>query len=166
MGRTDEHNRAHLDLDTCKMNPIDNYQTDELTNLDWGGAADKVKEYRHKFASFVGEPSPKYNCHGLTFGSRRTQVDGETKTILWILDEDGYQELTEDKPQSGDVVVYFDENGQVIHSGIILYLIDGIPKIWSKWGKGHEVVHSVADCPYGQQVKYFRIRPWQRKHRV
>ncbi len=37
-----------------------------------------------------------------------------------------------------------------------------IPMVWSKWGKGCEMVHSVNDCPYledeGSYTRYYRLK--------
>lgn len=166
MGTRDALGRICLALDTCKMNPISNFQVNHLTRLDWHSAGENRERYRHTSAVFVGSPSPLYNCHGLTFASKRTQVDGSTATIHWILREDDFEELPPgSNPQTGDVVIYYDDAGEVVHSGIVMSIAEGaglrIPKVWSKWGKSHEVVHALYDCPYSPNVRYFRMRPWQ-----
>lgn len=167
MGHTDHLGRNHLALDTCKMRHIDNYQTHELTRLNWEQAAEQFRRYRNRLADFVGPASPIYNCHGLTFAARRTQVDGSSHTIHWILEEDGYALLEHaDLPRPGDVVIYYDEMGQVEHSGIVVWIpkepgFDKVPRVWSKWGKAQEVVHAVNDCPYNSVIRYFRREPWR-----
>ena len=37
--------------------------------------------------------------------------------------------------------------------------------IWSKWGKGYEVIHAVGECPYledeGDLFAYYRLKRWK-----
>ena len=75
----------------------------------------------------------------------------------------------------GDIVIYADARGEVIHSGFVVAtdrveIVQGskptiIPRIWSKWGKGHEWVHPVGECPYlqdeGNFTTYYRLVKWQ-----
>ena len=167
MGHTDKFGRVHLNLETRRQRKIDNFQVTELTQLDWASAANTQKKYGHKFVTFVGGPSPIYNCHGLTLGSRRTLVDGAIETIL---EDDGYEPVAGNPqiPKCGDVVVYYDEFGQVNHTGFVVELIreSNVPKIWSKWGKGHEVIHALYDSPYGDKTRFFRLKPWQKENRI
>jgi hypothetical protein len=172
MGHIDDQKRRHLALETREMIDIDNYQSDQLTRLDWRNAADTESRFRHRHADFVGSPSPLYNCHGLTFAARRTQVDGSNETIRFILEEDGYVPLTKgEKPRPSDVVVYYDDRGEVLHSGIIVSISESlglstVPRVWSKWGKCHEVIHALSDCPYdSNNVLFYRMKPWEPKHR-
>ena len=112
---------------------------------------------RFTAAERLGEACPVYNCHGLTFASRRTQV---TAAVTPILGEDGFEKVEERNAQVGDIVIYADARGAVIHSGFVVgtdrvEIVQGskptiIPRIWSKWGKGHEWVHPVGECPYLQ----------------
>jgi hypothetical protein len=61
---------------------------------------------------------------------------------------------------AGDVVIYFDHEGDPNHSGII---VDNapeslIPRICSKWGVAGEFIHWLNDVPemYGPQHKFYR----------
>jgi hypothetical protein len=109
-------------------------------------------------------PSRKYNCHGLTFGARRTFIRFATE-IAKILDDDDYEQVALDDVLPGDAAVYY-ENGDAEHSGIVMRIevrqVMGlplrIPWILSKWAVNHEVIHRVAECPYrAGDVRYYRI---------
>jgi len=126
---------------------------------------------RFEKAEKVGEACPVYNCHGLTLGSRRTQV---THAILPILDDDGFDTIPEKDARLGDIVVYSNARGEVVHSGFVVgtdsvEIVFGsksvIPRIWSKWGKGHEMLHAVGECPYledeGNFTTYYRLKRWK-----
>lgn len=108
-------------------------------------------------------PSRKYNCHGLSFASRRTNIH-YAEEILKIIKDDEYTQISLVSVEPGDIAVYFNEqNGDVEHSGVVIR-VDSIetlriPAILSKWGLCHEVIHQVSDCPYrAQDVRYFRIK--------
>jgi len=123
--------------------------------------ADEIRK-RYNLAIFRTEPCGMYNCHGLTFASRRTRIY-EPKEIAKILDHDYYQELDIADLLPGDIVVYYD-SGDAQHSGIIIR-VDSVgtakvPIVVSKWGNGQEVIHQVTMCPYftGAQIRYYRVR--------
>ena len=64
---------------------------------------------------------------------------------------------------AGDVIVYVSpENGEIVHTGVVVDpspTLIGVPRIWSKWGRGPEVLHSAQDCPYPySRTSYYRIR--------
>jgi hypothetical protein len=108
--------------------------------------------------------SLKYNCHGLTFASRRTGIF-EPSLISLILSEDGYLELPDaDAVLPGDLVIYYSDDGDPSHSGIVLErkqspgLYD--PWVLSKFGKGPEFIHRLWDVPpiYGRNPIFYRCR--------
>lgn len=102
------------------------------------------------------QPSRKYNCHGLTFASRRTWI-WKPSEIQKILMDDDYQSVELKDVLPGDIAVYL-QNGDPEHSGIVVEA-GYVPLILSKWGAAHEVIHRVNDCPYdAMQVSYFRIK--------
>jgi hypothetical protein len=104
----------------------------------------------------------RYNCHGMTFASRRTWID-DREAVSKILRDDGYEQVQNVADVlPGDVVVYFDDHGRADHSGIVVEAADpaslSIPKVVSKWAWAYEVVHWANQCPYEMQdVRYFRI---------
>jgi hypothetical protein len=44
-----------------------------------------------------------YNCHGLTFASRRTRI----YDVQQVLAEDAYEHIPLNEVEPGDVIVYF-----------------------------------------------------------
>ena len=120
---------------------------------------------REKFTSpgtlFRTGVIPVYNCHGLTFAAKRTSV-GEASVIRKILDDDKYVKLSDgNQVLPGDIVLYVGDDGDIEHSGLVVERPDPqlkIPRVLSKWGKGSEVVHWVANCPYDSgNLEYYRI---------
>jgi hypothetical protein len=103
-------------------------------------------------------PSAQYNCHGLTFAARRTAIDDPAQ-VQRIIDHDGYRKLAllTEAPETGDIAIYV-EDGDIIHSGIVVANREGTPWILGKWGECHEVVHPVLNCPYkNATVAYYRL---------
>lgn len=123
------------------------------------GDALAVEDYKRKYSSSRHRPvapSRKYNCHGLTFASRRTWI-WAPEEIAKILRDDEYEQVALEDVLPGDVVVYF-TNGDAEHSGVVVGL-QIVPIILSKWGAAHEVIHRVNECPYNaSQISYFRVR--------
>ncbi|MFZ0321202.1 MAG: hypothetical protein WAL56_18895 [Candidatus Sulfotelmatobacter sp.] len=158
-----------IDLRTRAGNPIPNTQVWELSRYDWHVLGESLSRFKN--AERVSEACPVYNCHGLTFGSRRTQVG---PPILSILDDDGFDQILSEKDvRPGDIVVYSNARGEVAHSGFVVWrkkielvggIVSVIPMVWSKWGKGYEVIHAVAECPYfedeGDVFTYYRLKRW------
>jgi len=98
-------------------------------------------------------PTGVYNCHGLTFASKRTRVFTNS-TIRMILMEDGYKNININDVFPGDIILYVTQYGDITHSGFVL-LVNKIndfsfpvPMILSKWGNGSEVYHAYNNCPY------------------
>lgn len=162
-----------IKLCTRAGNPIDNTQTWQHSKFEWNQLGEDLKRFKN--ATPLGDPSeacPVYNCHGLTFGSRRTQVGN---AVLPILADDGFEILKSEKDvRTGDVVIYSDRRGEVVHSGFIVFskeieIVFGtttvIPMVWSKWGKAQEFLHAIEDCPFigeeGTQITYYRLRKWK-----
>jgi hypothetical protein len=146
---------------TRKGNPIANAQASLITIADKKDAGDR--RARWPTARIRGnEVVPHYNCHGLTFASRRTAVE-DSAEVRKIIGEDGYTEVVGGDVLPGDVILYVSpEDGDVEHSGIIVALGVAplyIPMVVSKWGKGFEVVHAANYCPYTfGHAKYYRIK--------
>lgn len=101
-------------------------------------------------------PCNTYNCHGLTFGSRRTWIGG-VDDIENILVEDDYKIVPFAEVMAGDIAIYR-KDGAIDHSGIVVSKESLTVMVLSKWGNLHEVVHPVLDCPYNDcQVSYYRV---------
>jgi hypothetical protein len=127
------------------------------------------ESYRKKYygGTFRGVgPCNTYNCHGLTFASRRTAITTAI-AVRAILAEDGYATVSRNDVLPGDIVVYYSTGelpGDVEHSGIVVErvsqqgLIGVRIKVLSKWGYCDEVVHFAEECPYDVgDIRYFRV---------
>ena len=177
-----------IKLDSRASKHIDNFQGSSISNWDKANAADYPQKYpNHKIRSAM---SPTYNCHGMTFASRRTCIT-EDDTIEQILNEDEYNLIPEADTLPGDVIIYWND-GSADHSGIIVEQIEfgheplvfdemhdiGISlrrqstklfRVVSKWGIGHEFVHVHTQCPYFESttdVRFYRIRNWNDQKQV
>ncbi|MFZ0480103.1 MAG: hypothetical protein WAL71_13235 [Terriglobales bacterium] len=158
-----------IELRTRADNPIENTQVCEHSKFEWHLLGETLERFKN--AEQVSEACPVYNCHGLTFGSRRTQI---SPPIFSILEDDGFDKVASEKDvRPGDIVIYSDVRGEVTHSGFVVWrkkveLVPGthtvIPMVWSKWGKGYEMIHAVGECPYfeaiGDVVTYYRLKRW------
>lgn len=146
-------------LVTRQGNPIDNCQESDFC------ASQTIPDYRSKYKATTMRNAPNscYNCHGMTFASSRTKVFDES--IKMILDDDGYTEVTADEALPGDVILYYNEKGEIYHSGIITTRPSegkyGYPWVVSKWGMLNEVYHLAYDVPPLYQpvdkLRYWRI---------
>jgi hypothetical protein len=110
-------------------------------------------------AQIRAEATGRYNCHGLTFGARRTCID-DVSSIQRILTDDGYRLVPPMDVMAGDIVVYYDD-GVVTHSGIVVEVVtEGLRtcRVVSKWGVvGAEFLHWVHRSPYGGHYEFFRV---------
>lgn len=151
---------SEIDLRTRANTHIDNLQAWGHSAFEWNQLGANLKRFREPLAKRLGGCSPVYNCHGLTFGSRRTAVKESNDVLFAVLKDDDFAEVPQDDVRPGDVILYFDRLGQVQHSGIVVDTIDrGIARVWSKWGKGDEWIHHFGSCPYDSEyTKYFRLK--------
>jgi hypothetical protein len=150
-----------LNLDTALGNPINNEQTSEFSAFERAQADALYRRYNK--AILRSNPDPLYNCHGLTFACRRTGIH-DTSEIEKILSDDRYRRVSEEEAKPGDIILYFDDKGEIEHSGIILSAPAEvhlkIPLIVSKWGKFAEFLHFANYGPYSDsfaRAQYFRI---------
>ena len=158
---------ANIALETAVGNHITNEQMIAPgARPDDTNYQDFLDDFKQKWSVMQCTLRPgkvtRYNCHGLTFGSRRTWID-DREAVSRILLDDGYEQVREvASVLPGDVVVYFDTNGRAEHSGVVVEAPDllalAIPKIVSKWAWAYEVIHWANQCPYNMSdVRYFRI---------
>lgn len=147
---------------TSRKTDIPNWQGTEISTLERNNTADLLRSFGNKLKPRTQE-SPIYNCHGLTFGSRRTRIL-ETQTVKLIVRDDRYEEINNQHDvQPGDVVLYSDDEGEINHSGVVIEN-SGHPlfvvRICSKWGSGPELIHLSTDIPsmYGPFKKFYRCR--------
>lgn len=150
--------KTELQMQTRCRNQIANELNREAVPA---GSMFAVEDNQKKYNMAIHRPvlpSSKYNCHGLTFASRRTKIT-EAQEVRKLLKEDDYEPIATDKVMPGDVAVYF-KNGDVEHSGIVVRVEQpfNVPFILSKWGFLQEAIHHVNQCPYdASNVIYYRI---------
>ncbi len=99
------------------------------------------------------KPSPHYNCHGWIFTGGKYVVKSEDVEL--ILADNGYVPV--DQPSVGDIVVYYDEQGRVIHTAVVRGLLDdGTPVLESKWGFGGRFLHRPDQQVYSMDFRFYR----------
>jgi hypothetical protein len=145
-------------LQTRMCNLVPNTQSHELTSFEVSQYADLDWKYPH--AKFRSPPNPVYNCHGLTFASRRTGIHSSS-ALQAILHDDGYTEVDKENVLPGDTILYYADDGDIEHSGIVVSPPGAqlkIPQVVSKWGKYKEAIHFAHDCPYHfANARYYRV---------
>jgi hypothetical protein len=99
-----------------------------------------------------------FNCHGMTFGSRRCWIDD----VATLIEEDCLVEVVPNRVMPGDIALYYSsEFGDWEHSAIVIASGAGpffIPTVVSKWGAWREVIHLANSSPYNfGGIRYFRI---------
>jgi len=151
-------NEQSIVLQTRKGTNISNYQSKEISQFN-RNLFEKI-EHDYPEAFKRTKPTGLYNCHGMTFASRRCFIEN-SEEILVILKDDDYIEVEYKKVLPGDIVLYFSKDGDVEHSGIVIEKPEPplyIPKIVSKWATHAEFIHYANNCPYEKSnIKYFRI---------
>ena len=109
--------------------------------------------------------SSAYNCMGMVFATRRTWVEPEH--LRMILEDDGYQRVTsEGQLELGDVVLYQNEDGDIVHVGIVADVRTNLTDarkeviVLSQWGRDGEYFHRVDDVHplLGNPTEYWTDR--------
>ena len=148
--------RATLQLQTRCCRDVTNFINRAAATV---GMAKQVADYRKKFSSALhrtSNPCATYNCHGLTFAARRAQIN-DPADVAMILADDDCDPILEAKVLPGDIAVYYND-GDIEHSGVVVDNDEKGPKILSKWGAAHEVIHRKTDCEYNAaDVRFYRI---------
>src|SRR5271170_4067495 len=106
-----------IHLETSKRGIIENFHDAAIPkgHLLWFRTLAK----RHPWARPRSSPSPIFNCHGLTFASRRTKII-DRANIMLILEHDEWREIDGQAAEPGDIVIYYDEAGDPNHSGMVV----------------------------------------------
>ncbi len=101
----------------------------------------------------VGEPDLTSNCHGWVFTGGKFGI--HCVDVDRILADNRYAQISQ--PQPGDVIVYRDEQGEVVHSGVVRFVSgNGLVLVESKWGPLGRYLHP-PDCqPWGGRFSYYR----------
>ena len=110
----------------------------------------------------TAKASPACNCHGWIFAEEDYWV--LSQDVETILTDDGYQKVEE--PQTGDLVIYRNVSGQIVHSGLVVDVANhdasghddldnaGV-EVESKWGRYGCFLHCVDSEPYGTTFDYY-----------
>jgi hypothetical protein len=105
----------------------------------------------------VADSTAASNCHGWVFTGGKCGIP--STSVDWILADNGYAMVPD--AEQGDVIVYRDEYGRVLHTGLVrLAAADGLILIESKWGPLGRFIHPPESQPYGHNFAYYRsLRP-------
>jgi hypothetical protein len=103
----------------------------------------------------IAEASAQTNCHGWVFAGGLCWLSNDSVDV--ILMENGYQQV--DSPSSGDIVIYRDDKGVPIHSGVVRSVwSEGRILVESKWGTLGTFVHFVEHTVYSNQWTFHRTQ--------
>ncbi len=91
------------------------------------------------------------NCHGWVFAGGHFWIRNEA--VEGILHDNAYESAAQ--PRSGDIVVYRDDEGKVVHSGIVRIAVDGLIMVESKWGMLGRYLHAPTAQPYGRHATFY-----------
>jgi len=97
-------------------------------------------------------PDAKSNCHGWVFSGGPFWIDNPQ--VEQILLENEYQKTTQ--PRSGDLIIYRDDLGFIVHSGVVRLNDDGRILVESKWGTMGCFLHAPADQIFSQTWAFYR----------
>jgi hypothetical protein len=142
-----------VNTDTGRAIPLYNALPD-LTTISADTESRHLQDLKlHLKTIQVGPADMKYNCHGWVFASGRYWLRGIH--VADILADNGYRAV--ERPAPGDVAVFRNGEGAVIHSGLVRASGDGPILIESKWGRMGRYIHTADDHAYrGQSLTYYR----------
>ena len=126
--------------------------TDEMFEEYVQSSHDKFRDYNH--AGIRRENADRMaNCHGWVFTGGKYLLKG--RDVDFILCDNQYS-LVKD-PQPNDVVIYRDDNRQILHTALVQSVLrDGTVITESKWGIDQRFIHLPDDQPYSQFYEYYR----------
>lgn len=101
----------------------------------------------------TSQPEPSYNCHGWTFaGGKRAVGDGEVYRLI-----SGFRYRPVIIPEPDDIVVYFDRQNILCHSGIVKATgANGFVLVESKWGALGRFMHKLEAPQVAASHAYYR----------
>jgi len=101
----------------------------------------------------VGDPNLTSNCHGWVFTGGRFAI--RCADVDGILADNRYCQTS--RAQPGDVIVYRDGQGRVLHSGVVRFVAgNGLVLVESKWGPLGRYLHPPECQPWGGRFAYYR----------
>ena len=150
-----------LGLETRKKQPIANEMDMEPCNAGHNFYSEALKkQFTNQSIHRPVGPTNAYNCHGLTFASRRTAIF-DSNEVRKILADDEYTQVEIKDVLPGDIVIWISNevtHGDIEHSGIVVERTQLNFKVLSKWNALQEVIHFVNDCPYDStNLRFYRM---------
>jgi hypothetical protein len=146
-------------LQTSTGRDIPNVQGSEISAFEKNWASDLQDTFPRVILRT--SLSALYNCHGLTLASRRTRLT-DPIWVTRVLEDDKYENVSLKDALPGDLVMYYGDDGDATHSGIVVSNEPPlfVPRVLSKWGSGPEVIHQLHDVPsvYGTHRRVLRCR--------
>jgi hypothetical protein len=173
--RTVTFNRDEIALETYSKNrvlntyisPLQITQRDVTQAIAYGRALYQQHCASEMRAKMRLKHGLTFNCFGLVFGSRRTQIAGQS--LANIITDDKYEKiLNVEDVLPGDIIVYYESMQSIrsiVHVGVVIDAPTAqnlhMSLIISKWGNpGPEVIHPYNKCPYNHNfIDYFRFVP-------
>src|SRR5207247_1736740 len=92
------------------------------------------------------------NCHGWVFTGGRYFVSPED--VEKILKENDYELVR--RPEAGDLIMYRDAEGKLVHSGIVRFVDGDFVLLESQWGTNGRYLHEPAEPQYSPSFEYYR----------
>jgi hypothetical protein len=103
----------------------------------------------------LAPPSADCNCHGWVFLAGQYWMPA--RDVNLILQDNGYQRVK--SPAVGDLVVYWAEDGDIAHSGVVRALdADGAALVESKWGDLGRYLHRAELRFFGRHQFFHSAR--------
>ncbi len=98
------------------------------------------------------DSAPPSNCHGWVFTGGRYFLGPDD--VEKILVENDYRPVT--SPKGGDLIIYRDAAGNIVHSGIVRLAEGDLVIVESQWGTGARYLHEPATPAYSPSFEYYR----------
>lgn len=115
----------------------------------------------------------QFNCHYFTFFTTvYERHNAVSNNYYWLSNINQFlsEVYVETSRYDAEIIVYYNSNNQIIHSGRILSISNGTPngvyddtnliEVISKWEDGNVIIHRGDYCPYspsnGGYVKYYK----------
>jgi hypothetical protein len=141
---------------TDRGHPVIVKQPVDSLSHEWAKEADERKLKASDLLLHVIRLAPAddvCNCHGWVFAGGLYWIGG--KEVDPILTENDYHPVK--KPGLGDLVIYRDASGTILHSAVVRALPEGLPVlVESKWGCLGVFLHPIDKTPYGPDFTAYR----------
>ncbi|MBI1899822.1 MAG: hypothetical protein HYS13_01755 [Planctomycetia bacterium] len=102
----------------------------------------------------VSRPDVRSNCFGWVFTGGEYLIRG--RDVPAILSDNGYGKVAD--PQADDLAVYLDDEGQIVHVGVVKALGPEFVLVESKFGPLGRYLHTPMDQCFGSRCAYYRSR--------